>query len=214
MARVKDASPAETYDAIIKAAHELIFAEGVERATHISMRKIASSAGVSFGTLSYYFPSKEELLERCLDAHYDRVDRLVEQILEHAKATHAKTGKVEPVEMVEYTIRQFYRLCAADRAELMLRSATNADRGALHPQRRVNALGRNVARGASVLAFFTGQQEDACRLVISSVMTLIVRYVTIDDDALTTLLGEATDASRRKLEDHVVELALRFVFPR
>jgi AcrR family transcriptional regulator len=213
VARTKDANSAETYGAILRAARELIFAEGLDGATHISMRRIASLAGVSFGTLSYYFPTKEELLERCLDGHYERVDKLVEEVLEHTKSTLSTAGGVDLVALMADATRRFYRLSAADRAELLLRSATNAERGGLHPERRVNALGRNVERGAIALAHITGQSEADCRLAINSIMALIVRYVTLDDAALTTLLGEATEASRQKLEDHVVELSVRIALP-
>jgi AcrR family transcriptional regulator len=202
MARPKDADPAQTLDNIVAAARELIFADGTEPALDVSLRAIAERAGVSFGTLSYYFPSREQLLERCLDPHYERVDDLLDELIRRASAPS------QPREVVELATRRFFRLASSGRAEVLLQNATTARRGALHPE-RTSGLERYLDAGAAVLAGLAGMTEHDARLAIHSTMTLIMRYATMDDAELEAILGATGPDARRQLEDHVVRVTLR-----
>lgn len=207
MARPKDADSAKTYDAIVAAARTLLFTESDESTAEMPMRRIAALAGVSYGTLSYYFPTKEDLLERCLDAHYERLSALVQDLF-----TRANGAARDPVGFVEHAARQFYRFALEDRAEMLLRNATNAKRGTSE-YGRVDLLGHYLDGGATVLALLTESSEAQARLAIHSVMTLIVRYVTLSDADLVAILGAASESARGKLEDHVVEAAVSLAFP-
>ena len=52
-----------TRERILRVAFELIGREGIGA---ISNRRLAAAAGVSLGSLTYHFPSQEELLRECL----------------------------------------------------------------------------------------------------------------------------------------------------
>src|SRR4051794_825808 len=71
MARKRETDPAETVERIVAATHAVLDREGLEA---ISLRKVAREAGMSAGTVSYYFTSADALWEACLSAHYERVD--------------------------------------------------------------------------------------------------------------------------------------------
>ncbi len=66
----------DTREHILRVAFELIGAEGIGA---ISNRRLAMAAGVSLGSLTYHFPSQEELLRECLLLYVEEeVDRLEE----------------------------------------------------------------------------------------------------------------------------------------
>jgi AcrR family transcriptional regulator len=56
----------EAKDNIIKAARAVVSEQGVQKAT---LRAIAAEAGISIGTLYYYYPSKNDLLYDIIDSH-------------------------------------------------------------------------------------------------------------------------------------------------
>lgn len=55
----------EAKDNIIKAARTVVSEQGVQKAT---LRAIAAEAGISIGTLYYYYPSKNDLLYDIIDS--------------------------------------------------------------------------------------------------------------------------------------------------
>ncbi len=71
---------AETVDAILKAALEVLIEEG---AGAFTIRRIAAACGMKVGNVSYHFPKKEMLVQVLLDdllASYDKtLDRRVRQ---------------------------------------------------------------------------------------------------------------------------------------
>ena len=78
MARPVDADSAHTYDSIVRAALDVLNDVGLPE--KLSMRKVASAAEVSPGTIQYYFGSKTDLLEACLDGYYQRLTLLAGQL--------------------------------------------------------------------------------------------------------------------------------------
>jgi len=57
---------AEAKKKIVEAAKAVVSEQGVHKAT---LRAIAAEAGISIGTLYYYYPSKNELLYDIIDSH-------------------------------------------------------------------------------------------------------------------------------------------------
>jgi AcrR family transcriptional regulator len=55
----------ETYDLIVRAALSLLIEQG-ERA--MSMRRIAAECGMKLGNVTYYFPTREDLMRSLLEA--------------------------------------------------------------------------------------------------------------------------------------------------
>ena len=64
MARRAHGDSAETFDAIVGAAKQVLAEQG---ANELSLRRVAQVAGLSLGTVQYYFSSKDKLVETCLD---------------------------------------------------------------------------------------------------------------------------------------------------
>jgi AcrR family transcriptional regulator len=208
MARPPNADSAKTYDAIVAAARKLLF-ETEDSKIDFSLRQVAASANVSQGTLSYYFNSKEELLEACLDVYYERLEELVSELMARASSFDS------PGEFIAAATRDLYRLERQDRRELRLRRITNARRwGGLDPAHsRSQLLGHYLDTTSGLLASLTGRPPEDMRLVIQSVTTLIQSYVTLTDGEVEKLLGDSSDAARQKLEDHVVEAAVAIAVP-
>ena len=142
MARPVDADSARTYDTIVSAAREAMFA-GEDAQIDVSMRKVAELAEVSSGTLSYYFPNKVDLLEACLDAYYERLSALTAELM-----AEVATARDAPATFIRAAARRLYRFARSERRELSLRVATNAQRGELHPRRQVHVLGPFVGQAA------------------------------------------------------------------
>ena len=69
----------EKKNAILDVAEELFAKHGFEGTT---TRAISDTAGVNIAMLSYYFGSKEKLLQACLDRYADQIFKLIEKIRE------------------------------------------------------------------------------------------------------------------------------------
>lgn len=68
---------AEAKNKIVKAAKKVVSEQGVHKAT---LRSIAAEAGISIGTLYYYYPSKNELLYDIVDSHTNESFLMAEAI--------------------------------------------------------------------------------------------------------------------------------------
>lgn len=76
MVRPKNEGSEETWNRIISAARQELTNDesgGID----VSIRQVALTSGASLGTIHYYFPTKESLLEACLDAYYVALCELV-----------------------------------------------------------------------------------------------------------------------------------------
>lgn len=65
----------ETVDAILKAALEVLLAEGAESFT---IRRVAAACGLRVGNVSYHFPKKEMLVQVMLDEIMDKYNTKLE----------------------------------------------------------------------------------------------------------------------------------------
>ncbi len=68
---------AEAKKKIVEAAKAVVSEQGVHKAT---LRAIAAEAGISIGTLYYYYPSKNELLYDIIDSHTSKSFFIAEAI--------------------------------------------------------------------------------------------------------------------------------------
>src|SRR5690606_2144803 len=121
----------------------------------ISMRAVAERAGVSLGTLQYYFVSKDALLEACLEGYYERLGVLVAEVFAYTSA-HAD----KPIrELVRHAMLEHYRFVCRERALVELRLITNALRGELHPQRQAQYMVQVFGNAAKVISPRVGLSE-------------------------------------------------------
>src|SRR5690606_7202378 len=97
----------------------------------LSLRGVARHAGMSVGSVGYYFESLEALTEACLDLHYARIQELAQTHL-------AELATGTPLSDVSRAAaRAFYFYALEERALLRLQLATSAQRGGLPERRRL-----------------------------------------------------------------------------
>jgi AcrR family transcriptional regulator len=170
----------------------------------VSLRKVAALAGVGVGTIHYYFPSKESLLEACLDEYYAALDLLVREL-----AASAAGAASDPRAFIEVAARRLYRFVLAEHASLKLRAITNAQRGGLPAERRALYPSDLIACLAPMFGIDAAETE----LTIQTMTFVMMQYALLGEDDIVQITGHGGDVGRRTLEDHVVRVALRLVFP-
>jgi AcrR family transcriptional regulator len=99
-------------DRILEAARTILQRDGVSQLT---FRAVAREAGISVGTLAYYFESRAKLLETLLDAHHDEFGKMAQSVLELKK---------DEIEENLETIRALVRYAFDRQADNRLRIAT------------------------------------------------------------------------------------------
>lgn len=199
MSRPVDADPARTYDAIVEAALGLL--DSIEHPDELSMRKVAARADVSVSTVQYYFGSKTDLLEVCLDGHYDRLQTLSTQLA-------GSLSGLEPDEVVPHVARAVFRWLQGERALIRLRMVTNARRGELHPRRQPHAMRDALNTSAAALAPFIGVDPLDARLAFLSLSAVAHRLALLSESELQTLTDEHGGAA---VEDYFVRAAVRLL---
>lgn len=86
----------QTVVAILKAARTIFMREGH---SNLTLRMVAEEAGIALGNISYYFPTKKELIDAMLR------EQMVDYVEEHLKHIEADSGS--PLEILLDTI-EFY----------------------------------------------------------------------------------------------------------
>lgn len=198
MSRPKDADSARTYERIVRAALDLL--RGIDEPDQLSMRKVAAAADVSVGTVQYYFGSKSDLLEACLDGHYERLEAVARELA-------PAISELEPGEVVPHVARAVYRWLQSERSLIRLRFATNARRGELHPRRQPE-LRSSMDAAARVLAPYIDADPPTARLAMLSLSAVAHRLVLLTDAELETLTERRGDAMRAAAEDYFVRAAV------
>ncbi len=206
MARPKDADSAETMAKVLDAALAIVRDQGEPKPP--PLRQVAKRAGVSIGTIRYYFDTKDELLEACLDGYYERLAALGTRLVGAAREA------TEPREFIEESTRELYRFIYSERNLAKLRVATNSARGELHPRRQRDFMGAFIQEASKALARFVEVDDLDTRLSIQAVSTTTVRFALLSDSERAWLTGiEDTDAAKQAVEDFVVRAARRLVRP-
>jgi DNA-binding transcriptional regulator YbjK len=185
---------------IAAAALELIESGGIEAVTH---RRAAEQAGVPLAATTYYFSSKDELLQAAMELH---VEREAAQLRELARAViAADIGVEEGIEaLVAWQVASLRDHRAAQHAqlELYLRVARTSgpppgDRwtkpfhamaeavfahfGSAHPTRDARALSALI-HGLVIECLTTGE-EDCEERVLAPVLRGFLRARLLGDDA-------------------------------
>ncbi|MCA9648220.1 MAG: TetR/AcrR family transcriptional regulator [Polyangiaceae bacterium] len=190
--RPKNADPAATQEAILSAAMTIVSESGP---TTLSLRGVARKAGLSTGTVSYYFSSLDALCEACLDGHYDRMRVLA---LKHFQRLADST----PAEVTAEATRELYRFGMVERPILLLQLSRLAEHGGHTVQRRVNHhrnMMRNVAASVGTDTW----------LKIQSLVFAATRYLCLSEEDLLLFTGANTLAEAHdRIEQHLVDMAL------
>ncbi len=207
MARTKNADCEETWNRIVAAARRALI-EDESGGIDVSMRQVALTADTSLGTIHYYFPTKESLLEACLDAYYAALGELATQLAERTAQSSRETAR----DVLDDCVRRIYRFALSERPRLRLRAATNTQRGRLHPFRDEHVRGPYLDWFTPVLARLVDVCTSEVRMAIQTMSFVVMQYVLLCDAELEKIVGVGGDAGRRIVEDHVVHVALRLVF--
>ncbi len=205
MARPKNADSADTVDRILRAARLVLLEQDGIRLEG-PMRHIAEVAGVSLGTLQYYFPSRDELLEVCLDDYYVRLEALAASLAQEAVASG-----LDREAFVRRAARAFYTFGRAEQPALRLRAWLNARQGALPDHRAQNVRDSTLDHIGPLLAVALGIPELEARLAIQTMTFVVMQYALLDPPALERITGPGAPAEA--LPDHVADVAVRLVFP-
>lgn len=205
--RPKNADKKETWDRIVAYAKLALEADETGQAD-LSLRQIAVSAGLSLGTIHYYFDTKEALLEACLDQYYESLGVLAAELAVEVGQARKETAKAT----LERCLRRIYRFALSERARLRLRARTNAVRGHLHPDRHVHVRGPLLDTFSAILAPLVGTDEQTIRLTFQSLTFVVMQYVLLADQELEQVTGLTGEAARQAIEDHIVVLAMRSLF--
>ncbi len=205
MPRPIDADSAQTYDGIIRAALSLLEEHG--DAAEVGMRAISQRAGVSTGTIRYYFLTKEELFEACLDEFHGRVGGLTLEL-----ATRIGAG-VEGAALIRWAARRAYRFMLDEPHLVGLRMISTARRGELHPRRQSEVLSAQIGALADLLAPHVGLTPIETRLAVLSLNSVCVRLARLTDAELVALIGASGEDGRRAVEGYFVDAALGVLRP-
>lgn len=204
MSRPKNADSKETYERIVAAALDAL--EETGRPDELSMRKVATRADVSIGTIQYYFTSKSELLEACLDGYYARLNEAAQALIVSA---NERAGR----ELIEHSTRSMVRWAWRERALIKLRLSTNAMRGELHPQRQEEFMGMLIRHVAELLKPHVQVEESDARMSIQALTSIIVRLILLSDAEFAALTGEPATNSQEVIEQFLVRAATRLLQP-
>ena len=204
MARPVDADSARTYDSIVRAALDVLAEAGLPE--RLSMRKVAAAAEVSPGTIQYYFGSKTDLLEACLDGYYQRLTATAGQL---TSTMHEREGAA----LVEHVARSLFRFARRERALIKLRMATNAQRGELHPNRQPEFLGSMIVEAAKSFAPHITVDQLHARLAIQSMSSIMARMALLTDSELECLTDATGEDGWAQVEEYVAQAAVRLLCP-
>lgn len=201
MARPPDADSAKTYDQILAAA--LAEIAETDPPTKVSVRKVAERAGVSLGTLQYYFQKKDDLLEACLDDYYQRLRGLAKELMQTAVTSDPPlAGRA----FVEPAVRAFHRFTRENRGLLHLRLITNVINGELPERRRNSMLGQQLGSAVKLIAPGVGIPTEDIALTVQLFAIGLSRVALMSDDERELLMGSTDDDVH---EDFLVRLAFR-----
>lgn len=203
MARPKDADSEQTVERIVAAALALLAEDGDP--TGLSLRAVAERAGVTKSTIGYYFGSKDELLETCLDGYYHRLAALGARLMQDTESV----GR----ERIESGALELYRFVRRERALIALRLSTNSLRGELHPRRQSAVLAQLVRQAGQWLTRHVEVDAFDATLSIQAMASITSRFALMTDLEIEALTGKSGDEGREAVEGYVVRAARRLVRP-
>jgi AcrR family transcriptional regulator len=193
-------------DSILRAAAEVLDQHGQRG---LSLRRVAARAAISLGTVQYYFATKDALIEAILDEPF-------EQIFALGPEATALLGESNVLDVIEQTIRRAYRFARKFRSSVRLNMWLVLDRGAFDQRRKHGEEALMEAWVALLSGGFEISRMEA-RMLAKSIIASAARFVSVTDDELRRIVGSdaSTDIEsvHRKVEDHLVELARRFLAP-
>lgn len=183
-------------DRIVAASRALLASEGV---AGLSYRAVAREAGVSAGTVAYYFESRADLLEAALDRHHDRLAELAAPLL--ALTPDQLGANLDAVGAL-------VRFAFESRDDVRLRLATWISSWEL-PSRRSDAVSALLVKATARLG--SDRWSDAERRVIMQALVYATqRFAASSSNDLRAVTGlEQDDAARELVEKTLTRVVER-----
>jgi AcrR family transcriptional regulator len=206
VARPKDADKVRTYDEIVGTACRML-SQRDDPTTH-TLREVSGASGLSLGTLHYYFASKTELLEACLDTYYERLRALGARLLAELPADPSGHRA-----FVDRVVRELARFVRAERSNVRLRLVLSASAGELPPTRQADFLDVTIQHAVAGLAPLTSRAPGSLALAIQSMAILVVRFALASEGEKRSLLGLEGDAADAAVDAFLSDTAWRLVRP-
>lgn len=179
------ATPAHSVDRIVDAVLALL-----ERGTPqgLSYRRIAERAGLSSGTVAYYFPTRTSLLELGLEEHHRFVASFVGRL---KRASFPSAGQ-----FVRMVVRHSFRRRGENRLQILSWAEQYQ-----FPAGRLARMSQLLERAAGD-PWSTSFSQMERRVIIQSLAYGVQRFAALSDEELVALVG-ASDPE--KARDAVVE---------
>ena len=170
-----------------------------------SMRAVAREAGVRLGSLNHYFPTKRDLVDRCLDREYESFTKHIEE-----SATRIDDG-TDPIEVLEKFVRRLFRETRANRELARLRILTTVERGDIPINRIQNNLVPALERVAEMFNV-PDERRQILHYCAHSLGLLVGRYVTFSDQThLHISEKETLEEALEAAETHLVHVAVALI---
>lgn len=198
MSRPARGSSEETFDRIVTAAKELVKERG---ASHLSLRGLASKTGLSLGTIQYYFPSREALIDHCVAVDDRRVDDYF------AAARQAIADGTPIADVAANIVRLAFGAGERHRETLRLRilAVLEGPEPTTDAQSRIMLV--QLRRSAALLAEASGMDILEARLLVQSISMLVGRYSVFTPEELSRISGaETSQAATDLTADHLATM--------
>ena len=199
MARPVNADPAVTKARILAAARDRF---GEDGPAAVSVRDVASHAGVSLATVHHYFGTKRGLYQASIEAMYEELLRRADELaVPTAPGASLRSS-------IGVMVRSAFSFAREHRGALRLLMRTVIDRGEMTEPLRERYQLPSLQRGAALLSAFTGAPEMEMRLALQSMIHVVLRYALSTDREIESLTGLSGPDSVTRLEEHLEEVAM------
>ncbi len=201
----RGAEPKDAKSHILKCARRLLATEGE---AGLQVRTLAIAAGRSASTIYHHFPSKEAIVDACIEDVYRDIRSLGPELLASLPETD------NPAALIARATRIGFRLCRAETLTLRILLGNVVRNGGLDPSRRSAVQLPFIDAFESWLRAQHARPVPDVRLRIQSLIFLVARYACGADDDLEQVTGAASaEAAEVAIEEHLATHAVSWLLP-
>lgn len=207
MGRPPNTDAAETRRRVLGAAGRLFSESG---ASGTSVRDIAAAARVTGATVLHHFGSKEALYAATIDAMYEEIAAIRDDIQPALAAAGPDVG-----DTIEATMRAIFRSARTHQGAIRLLLRHVIDTGEIGSGRRERQLLPFLETGAALFSAQTGRPAAELRLVLQSLVFLVGRWAITSSREASAIAGvKGEKAAFAAIEDGLVDTARRLLAPK
>lgn len=188
---------------ILAAARVVIEEEGADS---FSLRAVAAKAGVSLGTVTYYYPNRAALVEACLESlhalHHEAIDLVSRGI---------KDGR-SFAEMASELVDGLFPRLLDEREWIRVRMLSILKDDGLPERQRKRVLTPAVELGAAQLEATTKLNTTEARMMVNALIFVVSRFAILSPVELLLLTQEEDlNAAEEKTRAFLVTLVERLL---